>query len=231
MTIGESCVSSNNGAINISAQNVHNYTAILTGNGLNTSNSFTTDTSFTNLASGIYKVCFTVEDKSDYGRCFDLRIGQPEELSVSSKINSLNNKLTLNLSGGKQYLITLNGKTYETSQEQITLTLDKLENLLEVKTNLDCQGSHQETIILSEKVLISPNPISSGDLSIYLGNTITNSTEISLFTVSGKQVYRKVTPKNEAEKFTFSMDSFSSGVYLLNIRTEKSLFNFKVIKK
>lgn len=231
MTIGESCISSDNGSINITAQASLDYTATLTGNGLNTSNNFNTDTSFTNLASGSYQVCFTVTGQTEYENCFNVIVTQPEELSVSSKISSLDNKVTLNLSGSNLYTITLNGVVYKTSKSEITLPLDKVENNLSVKTDLDCQGSYNKTIIVSQNLLVYPNPISSGNLSVYLGSQITDASEISLYTVSGRQVYSKPVKTDELGTFSFNMDGFPSGVYLLNIKTKKSLLNYKIIKR
>lgn len=231
MTIGESCISSDNGSINITAVTSLDYTATLAGNGLNVSNNFNTTTSFTDLASGTYEVCFTVAGQADYQRCFDVIIAQPDALSVSSKVSSLDNKVVLNLSGSALYTITLNGVIYKTSKSEITLPLDQVENTLSVKTDLDCQGTYSKTIILSENLLVYPNPISSGDLSVYLGNQTTKTSEIALFTVTGKQVYRKPVNTDDSGKFTFNMDSFPNGVYLLNIKTEKSLLNYKIIKR
>jgi hypothetical protein len=231
MTIGESCITSDNGSINITAQTSLDYTATLTGNGLDTSNSFNTDTSFTGLASGNYQVCFTVTGQTDYESCFDIAIEQPEDLSVSSKISSLDSKVTLNLSGSALYTITVNGIIYKTSKSEITLPLDKIENILTVKTDLECQGVYSKTIILSDNLLVYPNPISSGNLSVYLGNDIINATEVSLYTVSGKQVYRKPVNTNDSGTLSFNMDNFQSGIYLLNIKTKKSLLNYKIIKR
>lgn len=231
MTVGESCISSDNGSINITAQSSLDYTATLTGNGLNTSNSFNTDTVFTNLASGSYEVCFTVAGQSDYESCVVVSIEQPEDLSVSSKVSSLDSKVTLNLSGSTLYTITLNNVVYKTSKSEITLPLDKVENNLTVKTDLDCQGIYSKTIILSDNLLVYPNPISSGNLSVYLGNDMSSTTEVSLYTVTGRQVYRKPVSTNESGTLSFSMDNFPNGIYLLNIKTEKSLLNYKIIKR
>ncbi|GMN11251.1 hypothetical protein MTsPCn9_20440 [Croceitalea sp. MTPC9] len=231
MTIGESCISSDNGSINITAETSLDYTAVLNGDGLNVSNNFTSNTSFTDLSSGTYEVCLTVAGQADYEACFDVIISQPDALSVISKVSSLENKVVLNLSGSSLYTITLNEAVYKTSKSEITLPLDQVENTLSVKTDLDCQGTYSKTIILSENLLVYPNPIASGDLSVYLGGQTTRATEISLFTVSGKQVYRKPVIIDGSGKISFNMDSFPIGVYLLNIKTEKSLLNYKIIKR
>ncbi|WP_350293801.1 thrombospondin type 3 repeat-containing protein [uncultured Croceitalea sp.] len=230
-TIGESCISSDNGSVNISAQNSFDYTANLTGNGLSLSSSFTADTSFENLASGTYQICITIATQTNYESCFDIIINQPEPLSVSSKVSSLESEVTLSFSGGGLYTITLNETIYQTSQNEITLPLNKVENMLLVKTDKDCQGIYEETIILNNEILIYPNPISSGNLEILLGNNSTESFELSMFTVTGRLVYQKKLNTENSGNFAFNMDSFPTGIYILNLKSKNSLLNYKVVKK
>ncbi|SIS53884.1 hypothetical protein SAMN05421766_102627 [Zobellia uliginosa] len=54
---GESCIGSQNGRIDISANSNHNYTATLAGNGVSETQSFTSSVSFSNLKSGLYSEC------------------------------------------------------------------------------------------------------------------------------------------------------------------------------
>ncbi len=227
----ESCAVSNNGAIHVIGNTTLEYIGTLTGSGSDIINNFSSETSFEGLPAGSYTLCITIAGQTDYQQCFEITIGQPEALSVSSKVNSLNNEVTLELSGGKLYTVRLNGKTYQTAQNQISLPLNEIENSISVETDLNCQGKFEETIILSNDLLVYPNPIDSGDLSIYLGNRGGDNFELSMFTVSGRQVYHKSFKKTGLNTFSYSMDGFPSGVYILNLKTEKSLLNYKIIKK
>jgi photosystem II stability/assembly factor-like uncharacterized protein len=230
LTVGESCISSNDGRVDIEAVEALNYTATINGSGLNESLAFTDVVSFTDLSAGSYEVCITVEGQTGYELCFTVNIPQPEDLSVSSKIDSIDNKVTLDLSGGKTYRINLNNTIYRTSDSQITLPLTQVENTLTVSTDKDCQGTYQETIVLSSELLIYPNPIETGNLSIYLGNNSPGQVEVQLFDINGRSVFRKqFTPIDN--EISFSVDGFSRGIYLLNIRTQKSLMTYKIIRK
>ncbi len=230
LSTGETCPANNDGSITIEAVEVLNYTATIVGSGLNTSLDFTDTLTFDNLASGAYEVCITVEGQPEYEVCFSVSIQEPEDLSVSSKVDSFDNKVTLNLSGGKAYTINLNGRTYQTSEKEITLPLTDVENRLTVRTEKDCQGVFEEVIRLTEELLIYPNPISSGDLNIYLGNNTADQVEVALFDLNGRTVFRKDfnTQNNEIR---FNVDALAKGVYLLNIRTSSSLLNYKIIRK
>ncbi len=230
LTIGESCIASNNGSITIEALEILNYTAVLTGDGVNTNLGFTDVVSFEDLMSGTYEVCITVEGQTGYEVCFSLEIQEPEDLSVSSKVDTFDSKVTLNLSGAKSYTINLNNTVYKTSDNEITLPLSQVENTLTVTTDTECQGVYMETIFLSSELLIYPNPISSGDLNIYLGNSTSEKVGVSLFDLNGRTVFKKqYTPVNN--EIQFNVDALSKGIYLLNINTESSLMTYKIIRK
>jgi hypothetical protein len=207
-----------------------NYTAVLTGPNADETSSFTEAVSFTDLAAGVYEVCITVEGQDGYVSCFKGVITEPQPLSVSSKISSLKNEVTLELSGGSTYVITLNGKKYETSAGEITLPLNKTENELLVKTDLDCQGQYEESIILSSELFIYPNPVAGGDLNIYMADLELDLVELALFSVNGTKVLGKQY-KVEDNRVQLNVDGLSKGIYLLNIKTERSLLNFKIIRK
>jgi len=230
LTIGESCTISNNGRVEIEAVATLNYTATLTGPGISETLNFTDTVAFSDLIAGTYEVCITVEGQTGYEQCYTIGISEPEDLSVSSKVSSLDSKVTLNLAGGKSYTINLNGELYRTTESEITLALSKVENTLSVRTDIDCQGIYEETIVLSDKLFIYPNPISSGDLTIYLGNTSAAKVEVSLFDLNGRTLFRKeyVPVNNEVR---FNVDALSKGIYLLNVKTPASLTNYKIIRK
>jgi len=230
LTTGESCSSGNDGSITITAQANLNYTATLSGNGSDLDSSFSDTVSFTELTAGDYSVCITVEGESGYEVCYDINISEPDTLSVTSKINSEANKVTLGLYGSKNYIITLNKKEYRTSESEITLTLSEVENVLSVKTDKDCQGIYEETIVLSSELFIYPNPISNGELSVYLGNNNLDEVELSLFSINGTKVFTKTYRVSENE-VKFNVDGLSKGIYMLNVKTNKSLLSYKIIRR
>ncbi len=230
-TIGESCISTDNGSVEISAVETLNYTATLTDvNAMDTAAAFTDTTTFTNLVAGQYTLCITVEGQVGYQRCFDITITEPEPLDVDSKVSSLNNEVTLNLRGGKEYLIELNGEAFITTENEITLPLSKVENTLSVRTDKECQGTYEETIVLSSKIFIYPNPVSSGELNIFLGSSEFQQVETALFTAQGRQVfYKAYKPDNGYVRMDIT--NLPQGVYLLNIKTDNALMNYKILRK
>ncbi len=230
LSTGESCRSTNNGSISVTAAEILDYTVNLTGDGFDESRPFTSETTFNDLPSGNYRMCITVDGQTDFEQCFDLSVSEPEDLNVDSKVNSLNKEVTLSLKGSELYTINLNDVTYKTSKDEITLALDKIENTIEVKTALECQGSFQKTIVLSEEILVYPNPVGNENLNIYMGQELSNAFDVSIFALNGEQVFKKSYDGNE-QNIELNINGFPSGIYLLNISTKKSLLNHKIIKK
>ncbi|NER14646.1 T9SS type A sorting domain-containing protein [Leptobacterium flavescens] len=226
----ETCRSSNNGSIEITAAQALNYTATLSGNGINTSDSFTNNVLFTDLEAGSYEVCITVEGINGYEQCFSLNISEPENLSVFSAIDSQSSTVTLSLNGGNNYNILLNGKLTTTNQSSITLELNRKENTLVVSTDKDCQGTYEETIIISEDILIHPNPVNSGDLVISLPALSDPDVNISMYSYTGKMLLNKV--YNQAgRQIRMNMDAYPGGIYILRVQTASGTSNYKILKR
>ncbi|NMH86787.1 alpha-amylase family glycosyl hydrolase [Flavivirga algicola] len=222
----ETCRSSNNGIIDIAAQENLNYTATITGNGLNSSDFFTLSYIKTDLEAGDYRVCITVEGQTGYEQCFNITITEPEDLSVISKVLNTKNAISLNLSGGDAYEITLNGVTTETSASSIELPLQFGENKMSIKTNKDCQGNYEESIFYGDGILAFPNPITN-NLNVRLGKLENKPASVVIYSILGNSVYN-----TEVTKANLNIDTsgFSKGIYILRIATETNSKSFKIIK-
>jgi len=230
-TFGESCIDSSNGRIVLSAASSLDYTATLTDSQqVETVLEFTETVEFSGLQAGEFELCVTVLGQVDYRQCFDLTIGQPESISVISRVDNLQGQITLELSGGSVYFVTLNGNTVQTQEREITLKLDKTENKLRVTTDRPCQGSFEQTVVLQNRILAYPNPVGNEDLTVQVGNTQSETVTVSLYDLGGTTLLRKrVTPQNGIIRLNLS--SYRGGVYLLNVSTERSLKTFKIIKR
>jgi photosystem II stability/assembly factor-like uncharacterized protein len=229
-SVGESCISSNNGSIQVEADETLNYTATLTGGQEPIEQGFTDETSFVNLQAGNYELCITLEAQPAYQQCFSLEIDEPDDLSVSSKISTLSKEVELELKGGKNYVIELNGAVYRTSESSIRLPLEKPSNSLVVRTDKDCQGSYTETIVLRDKPLVYPNPIGNQWLNIYLGNIPEKEVRLSLYSLNGTRIYAKAAGVSERQT-GIDMSGFPPGIYILNIRSGEALTIYKIVKK
>ena len=202
-----------------------------TGNGLDISNAFTNSTNFTGLAAGDYMVCITVENQTVYEQCYIIVITEPEDLSVLSRTDTTTSRLHLDISGGLNYTIDLNGIITNTTETEISLILAPGINRLIVKTDEDCQGIYRETINNSLQLIVYPNPIINNDyLTILTGDTSIKNIEVELFSLLGERLLLQSFNLNN-KKAELNISSLSTGMYLLVVNTGKSQTTFKVLKK
>jgi large repetitive protein len=133
-----SCRGSANGSITIAAAQQLNYTVTLTGGNMNNAYSFTDVETISNLAAGTYNLCFKVAGQSSYSQCFDMVITEPKDLAMYAAINKNASNITLTLDGASTYYITLNGTTVTTTQNIITLALNKGSNDIAISSDKPC---------------------------------------------------------------------------------------------
>ncbi|TMM58409.1 T9SS type A sorting domain-containing protein [Maribacter algarum] len=228
---GESCRNSNNGSIEITAIANYSYTAIITGNGVDASGDFTnTGVQIPDLQGGTYKVCITVQGQAGYENCFDVVVAEPEALGVSSKTNLTARTVTLNLSGSDSYIINLNDEVFTTSDAEITLPIKSERTKLTVKTEKECQGVYKETIDLGASVVVYPNPVSTGEITVQLSRASERKIGVQLNTFEGRTVMQKMVESGETT-ITLNADDLQTGMYLLYITINGKVETYKIIKQ
>ena len=161
---------------------------------------------------------------------FRLTLEEPQPLSVSAEIRTLSNEVELALSGAEQYVIELNGKTIRTSEKSLRLPLDQPSNRLRVRTDLDCQGIFEETLVLSDLPLVYPNPVGDEILTVYLAADNAAKVELTLYDLGGARLYAKDSPVTDSQT-GLDMSGYPNGVYILNVRTAGELRIYKILKK
>ncbi|MDB4609370.1 thrombospondin type 3 repeat-containing protein, partial [Flavobacteriaceae bacterium] len=129
--------------------------------------------SLDNLSQGSYSICVTVDgvDASEFERCFDVTINEPQPLSVYASSNKSDNTVSYKLSGGESYSITHNGITEQTTASEYTLCLDKGVNTVSITTGIACQGIFEQSYFSSDAVVTAPNPFND-TLAVYVGETV-----------------------------------------------------------
>ena len=228
---GESCISSNNGSIEVTSTTSLAFRATLNVGGDILMQEFSDTTVFQGLEAGAYRLCIQIDGQPDYERCFDISLTQPEALSAISKINTADQTLSLHLKGSQTYTIALNDDIITTSKDEITLALRKGGNTVSVKGDAPCQGTYEERIILGTETLVYPNPIQSGHLHVEMDfATPVAKAEISLFDLNGALVLEEESSIDRGQ-ILFDMDGLPKGIYILSVRTPEASLNQKIIKR
>jgi subtilisin-like proprotein convertase family protein len=231
--IDETCVSRNNGAIQIRATAFADYTVQVTGpNGFSNGYTFTTNTlSILNLQSGDYLLCIGVADDPSFERCFIASIEEPEPLQVTSFVNENDLSLSLSLNGASSYKVTVNNQeTSIQSKSQINLPLRKGLNTIEVTTDLSCQGSFKKEIYIAMDSVLYPNPVQE-QAYVLIGGTASTIQYIIYDIQANILLDKKVQLEGSDRKVPIDMSLLPSGNYLLKIRSTQNEETIKFIKQ
>ena len=225
------CKGKQNGEIQISAIAIFDYEVEISGsNGYFRSFAMSNqDLLLQNLIPGTYQIC-VMEKSSSFQTCYTAEISEPLPLNVTSKINKSNKIISLNLEGGKIYIVNVNGKKFITYENEKDFNLAKGLNIIEVSTSLDCQGTHKEYIYIDKKSQIYPNP-STDNLNILIGGDSSHS-EIYIIDIYGHIVYsEKIKLDIMSRNFKLDISMLPIGNYFLKIHSNSGFETIKFIKK
>ncbi len=223
---GETCKTSDNGIINIKAENALNYTvSLLKAGTLVNTYSLTNTLQLTGLAAGKYTLQFNINGKQVRNYSYDVQVTEPQDLSVYTLVNPSTNTVDLSMSGSENYRINLNGKTYQTSLPNHNLPLKNGLNKLVIQADKDCQGTYEQEIYINEKVLVYPNPFTDR-LTIKFDETAGQLLQVNILDSSGLTVY-KGTYSVKDELLQLDLSELKSGLYFMVIGN----YTYKVFKK
>jgi len=119
---------------------------------------------------------------------------------------------------------------YTTSDSEITLPLKSEETKITIKTDKECQGVHEETIDLTAKVVVYPNPVRSGEITVQLSASSEGKTMIQLNTFDGRAVKQLMLDPNETT-IKINADDLQTGIYLLYVTINGTIETYKIIKQ
>lgn len=229
LTTSETCMDANNGKVNISAVEIYNYTATITGVEINRSYNFTNTVDIRNLRAGDYELCITIEEAPDYINCYEIVITEPEALFVSSKVSYVDKKISMEMLGAPKYIIELNGSILSTGDASLTLPLTKGINTLKIKTEAACQGIYEETIYVSDAPFFYPNPVND-NLNILIGNDMQAEVRIKMYSLSGQLIFTKMY-KVQGSAIEIDTSPLESGMYIISMDSGQTQSTFKITKK
>ncbi len=229
LATSETCRSSNNGKINLTAVETYNYNARIIGGIVNDTIHFTDAVEIRNLRAGVYDVCITIDEEPNYLNCYEIVITEPEDLSVLSSFNPSDETVLLWMSGGINYTIGFNGLIFKTRDQSMTLKLEKGENIITVKADAECQGIYEETIFLSDNVVFYPNPFTD-QFNVFVGGYDSKEVQINIYSCLGNIILSKDFPVLNG---SVSVDAshLAAGIYIVSVKSDTSRATFKIVKK
>ena len=231
----ETCRSSNDGTLKVTIKGDLGFSFTVAVTGGPTGFTHTpeeisgSEWSLGSLKSGIYNVCLTTTALPSLKSCFDANIVEPAELGVISRVDRDDKIASLDLDGGKNYNITINGNLITTSNNYIDLALSAGINFIEVKTDKDCQGIYEETIFISEDIMLSPNPVKSSS-TLWVGGNDQN-VNMTLFDITGKVIWTRNEQVPYSRSVNVPFSNVRSGLYILKVDSKTIKKSIKIIKE
>ena len=231
----ETCRSSDNGSIKVSIKGDLGFSFTVAVSGGPPGFSHTpelitgSDWSLTDLKAGLYKVCLTTDAFPNLKQCFDANVDQPQDLAVLSAVNRESRRVSLDLSGGTKYNVILNGNLITTYEDNIDLSLSPGINTIKVTANKECQGIFEETIFISENILLSPNPANASS-KLWVGGFDEN-VNITLFDITGRVIWTRNDKVPYSRSLNVPFSNVRSGMYILKVDSETIKKSIKVIRE
>ncbi len=219
---GETCPDKNNGKITIIGKSDLTYSATVNG----VPYSFTGNTlTLTELTESTFDICISVaEAKTE--QCYFVEV--PESEMMTGRIATSSSKMHVKVtSGTAPYNVVVNGiLQFQTDEKEFEVDV-KMNDLLEVKSSKDCEGTLSKKITLLDAVIASPNP-SKGLFEITIP---TNSDKVMLeiYNMNSALISRKVY-NIENKKVFVNIENEPPGTYLIRVNSDP-VETIRIIKK
>ena len=231
LVTSETCRTSNNGKINIMANEILDYTATLTSEQDSVSTyPFGDQVEIRNVRAGQYELCITVQDKMGYEQCYSVLITEPEDLRVISSGRTSSGRMSFDMSGSSIYIVDFNGLSFKTAEDRITLSLEPGKNTVQIKTEAACQGVFEQVIYYSEEVNVFPNPFGN-QLIVSFSKNETEDVQINIYSSLGRILSSEKHKVTDGYFGVVDTSELIPGVYFVEVVGTAKKRTFRMIKK
>ncbi|MDI9337199.1 MAG: T9SS type A sorting domain-containing protein [Alphaproteobacteria bacterium] len=227
-----SCIGISNGNIMINIDSALNYKLRLVGKGIDTTAIVRSMLSVANLSQGKYTLYITINnfDSTYFYKRFDMTLSEPLPISSYSVVNSESKIAELHLQGGgKTYYVSINGKIIETQLNSIQLPLQIGVNTLIIKTDKLCLDSSVERILVSENIILYPNP-AHNIIHLNVGGTDTE-VNIDIYDEKGNLIIHEAKSMLEDRNLSINIENLAHGVYLVKVNGKTIFGTYKFVKQ
>jgi len=227
-----SCIGTTDGSIGLSVEDAsYNYTVSVTGqDDPITLGGETKTASVTGLDTGTYTVCFKVDGQEAYEQCFEVSIAEPKALSAFIDVDNDNRTTSIQLSGSSSYNVEVNGERYDVKGDWFTTNLPTGLSIINISTDLDCQGVIEREVFISEDILYYPNPTET-DVNVHVSGDDT-LVQISVFSEKGDLVYTKQQQIQDfSRKTNIDLSRQITGTYIVVLDGLTVRKTFKIVKR
>jgi hypothetical protein len=226
------CIGNTDGSIGISVEDAsYSYLVTVTGQDDPIALGGETKTaSVTGLGKGTYTVCFTVEGQDGYEQCFEVNIEEPKALSAFIDVNNDTRQTSIQLSGSSSYNVEVNGQHYDVKGDRFTTNLPTGLSIIKISTDLDCQGTIEREVFISEDIHYYPNPTQT-DVNVHVSGEDT-IVQVSVFSEKGDLIYsREQQILDFSRKTNIDLSRQITGTYIVVMEGPTVRKTFKIVKR
>lgn len=227
------CPDINNGEILIEAFANYTFNVSINNESLINTVSPNNELLLNSLPKGTYDICLSITQFPGWEQCYTAIISNFEDLVVDLlEVDSIDQTVQISLEGSKSYEVKVNEKEYtydfnNTLLKKVKIPLESGTNKIIITGHSDCQGIFKGELTI-EQVKYYPNPVVT---SVHIDGLPTDKTiNLKVFNTSGKLVLSD-SQSTTGGKVIIDLQSLSAGWYFLKIIDEKTVLEYKIIKK
>jgi hypothetical protein len=191
---------------------------------LNQSNNFSS--TFNDLETGEYDICFYIIDKDNYSQCYSVKINEPSPLEVSSVQN--NEVVTFFISGTSNFEVNHNSNRILVNGNMYELLMQKGINIVTIKTDLNCQGVYESYFFNSHEVFHYTTS-NQNDVVFSFGGS-DQTMNLSVYDIRGAQLVSSTLALLNNREFNYNLKNFDNGIYFFKFSSETIDKTIKILK-
>ena len=157
-------------------------------------------------------------------------MGEPPALTAFIDIDNDRKSTSIQMTGSKQYNVTINGIKQRVSGNTFEANLSTGLSIIRVETDLECQGFVEKEVFISEDIHYYPNP-TEGDVKVHVGGKDT-TVKVSIFSEKGDLIYTRYQDIVEmSRKTNIDLTNQTTGTYIVILESKTVRQTFKVVRK
>ncbi|GHA40243.1 hypothetical protein GCM10007103_22120 [Salinimicrobium marinum] len=211
----ETCTGKNNGALIITAEEEHNFTATINGEEYN----FTSQLKLENLSPGQYTACITAAAAPEFYQCFEFTISGGISLIGNAQVkrNAVGHSTHIHMEEGTApFFVSINGSVvgeYDSPDFSVNV---RQGDKLEIASQAACEGKLILEVDLDESLTAYPNPASSF-LHILIPYSEEKTTQVDIYNNSGSLMSSKEYSISN-NVVSLPLEDLVSGIYFAVVR-------------
>ena len=221
------------GSMNITTKDTSlNYKISLTNTISNLTKNYTfRGTSYTInnvFADSLYKLVILDENFVNSKREFGVKVVSPKPITAFTQLNYSHKTVEISMQGSNSYFLKINDKEIQTSLHSIVLPLQTGLNKIKITSSPTCTSGFEETIVVTDEVIMYPNP-ANDIVKFSVGGTVENI-KLEILSIKGLVVLSQNFILDENRTIELDISHLLKGTYVVKLRGKDINANLNLLK-